>query len=50
MIDLGISNEKLRDRGTRIVAETLGLSYAEARLRLERVGWQVRACLEGAGE
>jgi N-acetylmuramic acid 6-phosphate etherase len=46
MIDLGISNEKLRDRGTRIVAETLGLSYDEARTRLERAGWQVRACLE----
>ena len=45
MIDLGISNEKLRDRGTRIVAETLGVPYAEARARLERAGWNVRACL-----
>jgi N-acetylmuramic acid 6-phosphate etherase len=47
MVDLGISNEKLRDRGTRIVAETLGLSYPEARARLERAGWQVRTCLDG---
>ena len=47
MIDLGISNEKLRDRGTRIVAETLGVPYAEARARLERAGWNVRACLGG---
>ena len=45
MIDLGISNEKLRDRGTRIVAAALGLPYAEARVRLERAGWNVRACL-----
>src|SRR5262249_20428203 len=45
MIDLGISNEKLRDRGTRIVAETLALSYDEARKRLEAAGWNVRICL-----
>jgi N-acetylmuramic acid 6-phosphate etherase len=47
MIDVGISNEKLRDRGARIVAETLGLPYAEARVRLEQAGWNVRACLGG---
>ena len=44
MVDLGISNEKLRDRGSRIVAEALHLSYDEARRRLEQAGW-----LEGAG-
>ncbi len=47
MIDLDISNEKLRDRGTRIVAEALHLPYDAARLRLEQAGWKVRACLDG---
>jgi N-acetylmuramic acid 6-phosphate etherase len=45
MIDLRISNEKLRDRGARIVAEALGLGYDEARARLEAAEWDVRACL-----
>ena len=48
MVDLGISNEKLRDRGARMVAEALSVSYAEARERLEEAGWNVRACLERA--
>jgi N-acetylmuramic acid 6-phosphate etherase len=47
MVDVGISNEKLRDRGTRIVAETLGLSYPEARARLAAAQWNVRAALDG---
>jgi len=46
MIDLRISNEKLRDRGARIVARNLGLSYEAARERLVAAGWNVRACLE----
>ena len=50
MIDLGISNEKLRDRGTRIVAEALGLPYAEARRRLDQAGWNVRACIGDGGK
>jgi N-acetylmuramic acid 6-phosphate etherase len=45
MIDLRISNEKLRDRGTRLVAGALGLAYDEARARLAAAGWNVRACL-----
>jgi N-acetylmuramic acid 6-phosphate etherase len=49
MVDLGISNEKLRDRGTRMVADALQLSYTEARTRLEAANWNVRACLDGAG-
>jgi len=48
MIDLGISNEKLRDRGARIVAETLGIPYAEARARLATAGWNIRDCLAAA--
>jgi N-acetylmuramic acid 6-phosphate etherase len=46
MIDLRISNEKLRDRGTRLVASSLGLPYDEARAQLAAAGWNVRACLE----
>ncbi len=46
MVDLHISNAKLRDRGVRLVSEALGLGYDEARVRLERAGWNVRACLE----
>jgi N-acetylmuramic acid 6-phosphate etherase len=46
MVDVSISNEKLRDRGTRIVAATLHLSYETARARLAAADWNVRACLE----
>ena len=45
MIDLHISNDKLRDRGARLVSQSLGISYEEARRRLERAGWNVRAAL-----
>ena len=45
MVDLRISNEKLRDRGARLVSETLHISYEEARQRLERADWNVRAAL-----
>jgi N-acetylmuramic acid 6-phosphate etherase len=46
MVDLNISNAKLRDRGARLVSGTLGISYDEAMQRLERAGWSVRQCLE----
>ena len=49
MVDVGISNEKLRDRGTRMVAETLKIPYSEARQRLDEAKWNVRACLEEKG-
>jgi len=45
MIDVRISNEKLRDRGVRLVSEALGVSYGEALRQLEKTGWDVRACL-----
>jgi len=45
MVDLRISNAKLRDRGARLVSSALGIPYEEARARLERAGWNVRACL-----
>ena len=47
MVDLRISNAKLRDRGARLVSGALGIPYDEARARLEHAGWNVRACLEG---
>ena len=49
MVDLCISNEKLRDRGARLVSETLRISYEEARRRLESATWNVRAVLDGRG-
>jgi N-acetylmuramic acid 6-phosphate etherase len=41
MIDLNISNAKLRDRGVRLVSKTLGISYSEAQSRLEAAAWNV---------
>ena len=49
MVNVQVSNEKLRDRGVRLVSSTLGIDYAEAEQRLAAAGWNVRACLEGAG-
>jgi N-acetylmuramic acid 6-phosphate etherase len=46
MVDLSISNEKLRDRGARLVSSTLGIPYDEARTALEKAEWNVRKCLE----
>ena len=45
MVDVRISNEKLRDRGARLVSETLRIPYDEARQRLERANWSVRAAI-----
>jgi N-acetylmuramic acid 6-phosphate etherase len=45
MVDLHISNAKLRDRGVRLVSSTLGVSYEEAWGRLEKANWNVRAAL-----
>jgi N-acetylmuramic acid 6-phosphate etherase len=45
MIDLAISNEKLRDRATRLVAELGKCDYAEAVERLQKNGWNLRATL-----
>ncbi|HSH37224.1 MAG TPA: N-acetylmuramic acid 6-phosphate etherase, partial [Chthoniobacterales bacterium] len=42
MIDVVASNEKLRDRATRLVAELARCDYAEARSRLAASGWSVR--------
>ena len=46
MIDVAASNEKLRDRAARLVAELARCDQAEALERLERHHWSVRAALE----
>lgn len=46
MVDVRISNEKLRDRGIRLVSEMLSLSYEDALALLEANGWNVRRCIE----
>ena len=46
MIDLKVSNAKLRDRAARLVSAELGVSYEAAWNRLERRDWNVRAALE----
>ena len=45
MIDVVASNDKLRDRATRLVAELAECDYAEARARLAANRWNVRAAL-----
>jgi N-acetylmuramic acid 6-phosphate etherase len=45
MIDLTVSNAKLRDRAVRLVAELAKCDQAEATERLEAHGWNVRAAL-----
>lgn len=47
MIDVVASNEKLRDRATRLVAELAQCDYAEAQTRLAANNWSVRAALGG---
>jgi len=46
MIDLATSNDKLRDRATRLLAELEKCDYAEARERLQKNGWNLRAALD----
>ena len=45
MIDLTVSNAKLRDRAMRLVAELAKCDQAQAAERLEAHGWSVRAAL-----
>lgn len=45
MVDLQATCEKLRDRGTRIIAETLGLEPGEAAAMLERAEGSVKTAL-----
>jgi N-acetylmuramic acid 6-phosphate etherase len=46
MIDLAISNTKLRDRAARLVAELAKCDYVNAVERLKRHDWNLRAALE----
>ena len=45
MIDLAVSNTKLRDRAARLVAELAGCNHDIAVERLSQNGWNVRATL-----
>jgi len=45
MIDLAVSNTKLRDRAARLVAEIAGCNHDIAVERLSQNGWNVRAAL-----
>ncbi|MEZ4892747.1 MAG: N-acetylmuramic acid 6-phosphate etherase [Saprospiraceae bacterium] len=45
MVDMQLSNDKLVDRGTKMVMQALGLSYEEARKRLLEYG-SVRAAVD----
>ena len=44
MVNMQLTNEKLIDRGTRMLQESLGLSYEKARQRLLEAG-SVSSCL-----
>lgn len=45
MVDLQVTCEKLRDRGERILIETLGLERPEAAVLLERAGGHVKTAI-----
>ena len=45
MVDVHVSNAKLRDRAARLVSEVRGCSYDEARAALEVANWNVRAAI-----
>jgi len=46
MIDVSVSNAKLRDRAVRLVTQVRGCTYEEAKTLLEASGWRVREALE----
>lgn len=45
MVDVSVSNAKLRNRATRLVSEVRRCSYDDARAVLEHANWNVRAAL-----
>jgi N-acetylmuramic acid 6-phosphate etherase len=45
MVDLQVNSRKLRDRGERILVETLGVQRPEATDLLERAGGHVKTAL-----
>jgi N-acetylmuramic acid 6-phosphate etherase len=48
MVDLAMSNDKLRERAARLVAELTKCDYAEACESLRKNGWNLRAALNQA--
>ena len=49
MVDMQLSNDKLVDRGAKMVMEKLDLPYEEAKARLLEYG-SVRDAVEGTGD
>ncbi len=45
MVDVNVSNAKLRDRAARLVSAVRGCSYDDARAALEVTNWDVRAAI-----
>jgi N-acetylmuramic acid 6-phosphate etherase len=45
MVDLRCLSEKLRDRGTRILVELLGIDYDSAGVLLKRAKWEVKIAI-----
>lgn len=45
MVDVNVSNAKLRDRATRLVSEIRHCSHHDARAVLEKANWNVRAAI-----
>lgn len=50
MIDLAISNTKLRDRAARLLADIAKCDYSEAVERLQQHDWNLRAALRDTGD
>lgn len=50
MVDMQLSNDKLIDRGTRMVMEGLGVDYARANALLRQYGSVRKAIEEGSGQ
>ena len=50
MVDLRVTNEKLRARAIRMVRDLTGLDEEAARARLDESGWSVRRALEPEGQ
>ena len=46
MIDVQATNQKLRDRAIRLVSELRGCAPEEARVLLEKTGWNVRSAVK----
>jgi len=48
MVNMQLSNQKLRERGMKMIQSTLGVSYEDAKVLLQKYG-SVKKAIEGAG-